>query len=421
MKKVQLRAFTFTVALAVAVPLAAVPRAALAFLTVDTLPWPSRGAFPAYPADEVRPTTVWVQGGVMRDDNILRLESGGRGDTITRAGAGFRHESRIVGRQRILVEGRGDYYTFYNFDELDHFAYSLNGAWNWEIGNNVAGTVEVGRERRLIDISEAQAARRDIVTATRLAATGGVLVTPSLRLRAGAASAWGERTAREDVETRGVAYTLGAEYVSPLRNTVGVEYRHTTGDAPVPELIAPAGTFVDNDFTENEVALVVGYALGASLRTEWRVGRTKREYDELPGRNFSGTTYRAHVEWLPGSKTILAFDAYREPRSILDVAAGHVLVNGLSFGPSWAATNKLVFSARLIRERREFEGDASLFLVPGSTLRDEVIYTTRLGVGWEPMRHWELSASLDFGERESNFAGRDYNYTAGTVNLAWRF
>ena len=419
MKKVQPRRFTSTLALAVA--LATAPGAALAFLTVDTLPWPSRGAFPAYEADEIRPTTVWVQGGVMRDDNILRLESGGQGDTVTRAGAGFRHESRIIGRQRILVEGRGDYYSFYNFEELDHFAYSLTGAWNWEVGNNVAGTVEVGRERRLIDISEAQTARRDIVTSTRLAATGGIMVTPSTRLRAGVATARGERSVREDVETRGVGYTLGAEYVSPLRNTLGVEYRHTSGDAPVPELIAPLGTFIDNDFTEDEVALVAGYAPGASLRTLWRIGRTKRQYDEIPGRDFSGTTYRAHVEWLPGAKTILAFDAYREPRSILDVAAGHVLVNGLSFGPSWAATNKLVFSARLIRERREFEGDPSLFLVPGGTLRDEVVYTTRLGVGWEPMRHWELSAAIDFGERESNFAGRDYNFTAAMINLAWRY
>lgn len=416
MKKVQLR----HLALAFLAPLAALPSAALAFLTVDTIPWPSRGGFPAYEGDEVRPTTVWVQGGVMRDDNILRLESGGRGDTVTRVGAGFRHDQRVIGRQRLTVEGRGDYYAFYNFDSLDHFAYALSGTWNWEVGNDVAGTVELGRERRLIDVSEAQAARRDLVTATRLAATGGVFVTPSLRLRAGAASAWGERTVREDVETRGVGWTVGADYVSPLRNTLGVEYRHTTGDAPVPELIAPLGTFVDNDFTEDEVAVVARYAPGTQLRTEVRVGRTRREYDELSGRDFSGTTYRARIAWLPGAKTILGLEAYREPRSILDVAAGHVLVSGIAFGPSWAATNKLVFTARLLRERRKFEGDPNLVAL-GGPLRDELVYTTRLGVGWEPMRHWELSAAIDFGERESNFAGRDYNYTAGTINLAWRF
>lgn len=406
-------------ALAVLVSLMA-PGAALAFLTVDTLPWPSRGGFPAYPADERRPTTLWAQGGIMRDDNLLRLESGGQGDTVSRVGAGFRTEHRIIGRQRVVVEGRGDYYKFDRFDELDHFAYALDGTWNWEVGNDVAGTVSFGRERRLIDVAELQTARRDMVTATRLGATGGVLVTPSFRVRGGVATAWGERNLRADVETRSAALTAGAEYVSPLRNTIGVEYRRGTGDAPVPELIAPTGTFVNNDFTEDEVALVIGYALGTQLRSEWRIGRTKRDYSELPGRDFKGTTYRARLAWLPGSKTILAFDAYREPRSILDVSAGHVLVTGFAFGPSWAATNKLVFALRLLRERREFEGDPSLVLVGGPE-RDEVIHATRFGVGWEFARHWEAGFSLDFGERESNFTGRDYKFTAGTANVAWRF
>lgn len=416
MKKVQTRILS----LAVLVALIAAPGVAFAFLTVDTLPWPSRGAFPAYPPDEVRPTTYWAQGGVMRDDNILRLESGGQGDTVGRVGAGLRYEQRIIGRQRIVVDARGDYYAFDRFSELDHFAYSLGGAWNWEVGNNLAGTVALGRDRRLADISETQRAVRDMITATRLGATAGLLVTPRFRLRGGVTGAWGDRPARSVAETRAAAWSAGAEYVSPLRNTIGVEYRRAEGDAPVPELIAPVGTFVNNDFTEDEVALVATYAFGEQLRSEWRIGRTTREYSQIPGRDFEGTTYRARAEWLPGAKTILGFELYREPRSILDVAASHVIVNGVGFGPSWAATNKLVFSLRLLREQREFEGDPSLVLV-GGPLRDELVYITRFGIGWEPARHWEVSFGLDFGERESNFAGRDYKFTAGMANVAWRF
>lgn len=416
MKKVQIR----SAALPLLFSFLAVPSAALAFEAVDTLPWPSLGVFPAYGRDETRPTTLWVQGGVMRDDNILRLESGGRGDTVTRVGAGMRHEQRIIGRQRLEFEGRADYYSFYHFDTLDHFAYSLLGNWNWEIGNNLAGVVVAGRERRLIDISEAQSARREIITTTRLGATAGVAVTPRFRVRGGVSTAWGERSLRGDAETRGVSTTVGADYVSPLRNVIGVEYRATYGDAPVPEHIAPLGTFVNNDFRVREIALVALYAPVPQIRTEWRVGRTQREYTEIQGRDFDGTTYRMRAEWLPGSKTILGFDAYREPRSIIDVAAGHLLVTGLAFGPSWAATNKLVFSGRVLRERRQLQGDPNIFLL-GTPLRDEIVYGYRLAVGWEPERRWQVSFALDFGERESNFFGRDYNYTAGTLNVAWRY
>ena len=415
MKKVQLRFAAF----AFAAFLGAAP-GAFAFETVDTLPWPSGGRFPAYPLEPVRPWSVWVQGGVMRDDNILRLQSAGQGETVGRVGVGGRYEQRIVGRQRLILDGRVDAYGFYNFDQLNHVAYSGLANWAWEIGNDIAGNILVGRDSRLIDISESQSSRFEMVTETRFAATGGVMVTPSFRVRGGVAGARGERSRRADIDTRGAAYTVGAEYVSPLRNTLGVEYRMSNGDAPVPEQVAPLGTFVNNDFKERELALVALYSPYPSIRSDWRVGHTQRDYTEIPNRDFSGTTYRMHLEWLPGNKTILGFDAYREPRTILDIAASHVLLQGVAFGPSWAVTAKTVLSARVLRERRQFEGDPNIFLA-GAPLRDELVYLWRFGVGWEPERHWQVSAALDHGTRESNFFGRDYHFTAVMANLAYRY
>jgi hypothetical protein len=80
-------------------------------------------------------------------------------------------------------------------------------------------------------------------------------------------------------------------------------------------------------------------------------------------------------------------------------------------------TNKVVLSARFVRENRKYEGDPAL--AAGGVLRDEDLSLVRFGVGWEPQRRWQLSAALDRGERESNIAGRDYNYAAVMGNLAW--
>lgn len=395
------------------------PAVALAFETVDTLPWPSSGRFPAYPADPTRPTDLWIQGGLMHDDNILRLESGGRSDSVMRFGGGLRHAQRVIGRQRLVVDARADYYDFQDFQHLDHLAYSGLADWRWELGNNLSGSIAIGRERRLADLSETQSETRSMVTATRLSASGGYLVTPSLRLRAGVGRILAERSDRADPETRATSVIAAAEYLTPLRNSLGVEARRTDGEAPVPESVPLLGT-VDNDFREREVAFVASYAPGPYLRGDARLGRTTRRYTEIPNRDFEGTTWRLGAEWLPGNKTSLALALYKEPRSIIDVAAGHVVVEGISFGPSWAATNKLVFSARLIREDRTFEGDPAL-AVPGTPLRDENLRTLRFGVGWEPQRHWQAGFAVDRGERESNFAGRDYRFTALTGNLAWRW
>jgi hypothetical protein len=414
MKNVQRR----SARLALAAALAALPNAAPAFEAIDTLPWPSAGSFPAYPRDADRPTDLWIQAGARREDNALRAETGEQSDTVARLGAGIRHEARVIGRQRVRLEARGDYYKYDRLSALDHFAYSLAGNWLWEVGNRLSGTVLLGHDRRQADISETRIERLDLVKSTRIAATAGYLVTPAFRVRGGLAGARSDRSEARQTETRALTGTVGADYVSPLGNAVGLEYRSTNGEAPFSETVAGVGS-VNNDYQEHEVSMVATYALGAQLRTGVRLGRTWRDYDQLSGRDFDGTTGRLSVDWLPGNKTILGFEAYREPRSIVDVAASHVLVKGVAFGPRWAATNKLVLSARLVRESRIFEGDPALST--GATLRDEVLHLWRLALGWEPQRFWQVGLAVDRGERESNIAGRDYQYTAVMGNLAYNW
>ena len=395
------------------------PAVALAFETVDTLPWPSAGRFPAYPAGEARPTDLWVQGGMMHDDNLLRRETGAENDTVLRLGGGFRHAQRVIGRQSLIVEARADYYSFSNFTELNHLAYSALGDWRWELGNDLSGSIALGRERRGADLGETRSASRSLVTGTRLTGTAAYRLGASSRLRGALGTARAERDGAPDAETRANSARVGLDYVSRLGNSVGVEARATDGDAPVAEDVLGIA-FINNDFEEREVALVATYALGARLRADGRLGRTTRRYTEVPNRDFEGTTWRVGGEWLPGNKTILALAFYKEPRSIIDISAAHVLVKGVSFGPSWAATSKLVFSALLVREEREFQGDPrlALGLVP---LRDETVNTVRLGMGWEPERHWQIGFALDVGSRASNFADRDYDFTALTANVAWRY
>lgn len=418
MQKIQSRAAV----LAFLAPLLAASPAALAFETVDTLPWPSRGRFPAYAAELRLPTELWVEAGVMYDENLLRLQTDRKSDTVGRIGAGARYEQRIVGRERLLVDARIAGYGYANFERLDHLAYSVAGIWVWEASNDLTGTLVGGRDQRLVDISERQTAeRRELLTLTRVGGTAAYRLGPSTRLRAGADAGWGESSARPDVKLRATAVNFGADYVTPLANTLGVDFRSSHGDAPVPETVAPLGTFVNNDFSEKETALVGTYLTpDRRLRLDGRLGRTQRLYTELPDRDFRGTTYRGSGEWDLSAKTALDFFAYKEPRSILDVAASHVLVTGMALGPRWAYSAKTVFSLRWVRERRTFEGDAAR-ATAATPLRDELLKTVRFGIGWEPERHWQVGLGLDGGTRASNFFGRSYHYWAAMANVAYRY
>jgi hypothetical protein len=53
--------------------------------------------------------------------------------------------------------------------------------------------------------------------------------------------------------------------------------------------------------------------------------------------------------------------------------------------------------------------------------RDETVRIWRFAAGWEIQRSWQLGAGVDFGERDSNRVGDDYDYVQVMANLRWTF
>jgi len=390
---------------------------AQSFETVDTLPYASGGRFPAYPPDEIRPWEIYGEAGLMHDTNILRSNADAEHDTVSRFGGGGRLEQRIVGRQGLRLEGRADYYLFDRFSQLNNLAYSGAATWLWETAGDVTGTLGYARTHRLASLTETQSAVKRTVTTDDFFGTAAWRVGPSLRLRGAGLYGRGVRdTPGEEKLVFGTrTVTVGADWVTALGNALGVEHREARGDAPVSSSVDPSGAFANNDYRERETSLVATYTSSATLRFTGRVGKTTRTYTDLPN-NFSGTTYRAGAEWLPGNKTILAFEAYKEPRAIIDIAASHVLVRGFAVGPAWAPTAKLAFSLRWVDEHREFIS-ADPNVAPVGTLLDETLRVARFGIAWEPQRLLQVGLGLDRGSRESNTLGRNYGYTATMFNV----
>ena len=407
------------------------PAAAFAqsFNAVDTIPWPSTGRFPAYPVNAPRPTEVWAQAGVVYDNNVFRLSKNAdtrallgndtRSDTIGRFGAGIRHEQLIAGRQRVRLEARGDQYQYSNNSLLNHFEYGLRGEWLWEFTNDLSGTVGIERRTRLIDLAQQQRPVKDLITEDHAFVNGAFRLGPTIRLRSSldGTRAKHDDTTRATGDLRSTTITGGVDYVTPLNNSVGLEARRTNGTAPTADLLNPT-VLVQNDFHENEVAVVARVTGSPQITGTGRVGRTTRHNEQFPGQDFRGTTWRASVDWTPLQKTGFEFALYKEPRSIIDIAASYVVANGASFGPRWAPTEKLVLSALFLRERQQYVGG----IVPaGTPQRDETVRSVRFGVGWEPRRFVELSAGYEHGVRSSNALLRDFDFDAVMANARFRF
>lgn len=394
------------------------PAAAPAFETVDALPFPSSGTFPAWPPETIRPWGLFAYGGLMHDTNAFRRETGEQSDTVARVGAGGRATGRLVGRQRFLLEGFGEYYDYDRFNEIDHFGYGALAHLLWEVGNDVNGATGYSRRRRHADLGEFRRERRAMITSERAFLDGGYRFHPDWRIFGAVERTRAARDGEEGADIEIDRARANLIYRTPLGNSIGVEAAASRGDARIVD--EATGVAFTDDFDEREISALLGYALGAQLRLVGRVGRTEREYEALPQRNFSGTTYRGLAEWLPTTKLRFGLEAYREPESVVDASASHVLRRGTSFAAAYAATYKLVFTARLINERRQYQGDAAA-VVSGLPLRDDTLRIWRFGAGWEPMRHWQLGAGVDWGERRSNLLGREYDYRQYMLNVRWTF
>ena len=112
--------------------------------------------------------------------------------------------------------------------------------------------------------------------------------------------------------------------------------------------------------------------------------------------------------------------AQRRQRTLEQAAASYIKSTGVSIGPAWAPTSKLVFQARYVHEKRDYEGTPA-FVLAGLPQREDTFDGIRVSAGYTPRRNIYFSLSYEHGERDSNIIGRDYDYNRVSANAKLAF
>lgn len=373
---------------------------------------------------------LFVAATLTRDDNVFRLSSGqdpaavlgssSKGDTYSTTSAGFNLDIP-VSRQRFVGGLTLNNTRYKRFTALNLDGRHARAVWLWQVGNDLSGELAYTESLTLASLANiqggVQSSTPNFVKTEHALFNAAYMLTPRWRFR-GEAS---RLTQSNEVPERRVndvsvdSADLTASYATPARNQVGLNLRVTDGRFPNRQFVA--GSFFDNAYRQQSVAVVADWTITGRSHLRARAGRLSRSYEQLPQRDFEGSTFHAAYDWKATGKLTLTAIARREISATEEVNVSFVLVEGIGLYPTLRLTEKITLSGALDYSDREYLGDPGLVLgtVPSRTDR---VRSAAVTVSYRPVRTVTLQMALLHETRSSTVAFGDY--AANVVSVSAR-
>lgn len=341
---------------------------------------------------------LFAQQRLTYDDNVFRIAKGVDPRPIT----GSQSKSDIystttlglnlnVPYSRQVFQGgwAWNIFRFNKFDDLDLTGHEGRAAWLWQLGNDLSGQLGVTETKAQAAFAGIGSRVFDPVRTRTGYANAIYNLTPSWRLNAGVA----EMQQRHQVDVRKLNDAnirndnVGLAYVTAAGNQLGVLATREEGEYPNRDFV-PGLSIVDNNYRQNGAGVFTEYQLTGQSHLSVRVARIRREYDNLPQRNFSATVGRIAHDWAYSGRLTMSTILRREVAPVDDLASNVALARGITLAPTYRLTDKASLLGSFDWARRRYLQD------PGVTTTDPLLFPTR-PAGTED-RLWILSLSLAY-------------------------
>lgn len=369
------------------------------------------------------------------EDNLFRRSSNEDSDLVSRTAATI--GTRLyLSRQVLSVEGTVLRNMYRDNDQLDGNGYRLNGKLQWELGSNLAGTLQAGASRDQITLDQLV----NVGTGSVIREAKNQERTRYLNFdaRYGLFSAW-------SIETFGdltsVDYSQSGTSVLRDRDTrkvgVGVRYK------PSPDLTLGLrtsytdGEYPDDNYDRTDIGFTFSYLPGERLALNGELSYADEQHDKINARDFSGLTGRIRAVYDLTSKVSLNGGFSRQTQSgstaserigvstppggtpvltpELSFLSDARITNTLDFGATWAATSKIAVRSSMSFSRENLDRTLSGGLDENTTIR-----RFALGASWAVHRVVGLNCEYTRAQRDS--VGPVGSYTANafgcTASLA---
>lgn len=359
---------------------------------------------------------VFVQENATYDSNVFRISKNAdspdvirssiKSDTVYTTSVGFLLDVP-VSLQRFQVDYRWYDARYRRFDDLDHTGHVARAAWLWAITTRFTGDVTYNQQRGLASFANIQGREPDLITARVGSVNAAWMMTAAWRLHGQLYGGEIEHTGERAVnDLRLGAAEAGLSFVSARDNRVGIAFREERGRNPRERLLF--GLPFDNEYEQSSVGVQGKWVITGLSRLDGRLDYTRRRYEQLSQRDYSGPTFSLTHTYTPTGKLTIATTARRDIAPLEDITSSFVLVTGVTVRPDYALTEKLNLRGHFAWSRWEYQGDPLL----GQEFEHRV-RTAGLTLFYRPTRHIAVSGGMAHEVRTSTLANGDYKVNTG--------
>ncbi|HLX81852.1 MAG TPA: XrtB/PEP-CTERM-associated polysaccharide biosynthesis outer membrane protein EpsL [Burkholderiales bacterium] len=377
------------------------------------------------------PVSPFVEEKIVHDDNVFRLSrdtdptpllgTAARSDTYRITSAGLNLDLP-VSRQRFVANLSAIDSRYDRFSQLDYTGHDLRATWLWQAENNASGQLGYVNSAALASFANIAGTAPDILKTQQAFFNGTYLASPRWRIHAGADD-YQQRNGNPAQQVNDVDIVdgeVGLSYLTPKESSLGesslgFSVRGESGRFPVQQ---PVGAIlVDNAYRQYRAGFVADWPVTAASHLSGRIDHVNRSYDQVPQRDFNGTTARLQYDWKPTAKIGLTALAQRDLSPFEYVRSSFVLVKGITLRPTYSVTSKIDLSGSFDRVTREYLGDpsAALGVTPS---RIDKVHSLGALLTYRALQTVTLQLSAVHETRSSNIAFGDY--AANVVFLSGR-
>lgn len=386
-------------------------------------------ATPVKAAEETDIFSPYVGASHVYDSNFFRIED--EATALARLGTTERAESYTrllagatvdlnVSRQRLRAKAEANHTRFSQFDALDFDGHAFELAWDWVAGGRLNGVVGINERVDQDSFVNIQRPVENLVTTRKKFARGVIEVGAPWKIRLEAEndeqrnSLPSQQALNFSVDT----FRTGLQFQTRKGSTLAFISQKSEGRYPNREVIGTAP--VDNDFVQWDNGIQATWEPTGKTELQGALNYTRRRYDDVPQRNFSGMTGRLAGTWSVTGKSALKLQLGRNIGVVENTTASYSVNSSVALSAAYKASAKLDLDLVLARNRIEYAGDPGFVLSAGPA-REDTLDSLRIGANYAVLRNTRLGIALQRGVNASNRPQSSYTYNSVTLNLSSAF